>query len=367
MGAIALRPHELISPQIGATTGREPSLPYAGYLESLATNVLPGVKEAEYEREKLVEEEEFNRQAERDRAKDAKASLFVTGFSGAMEAKEYFPKLSKFFSGSKSIARTAEKAGGSIISSGSEVANVVGSGVTPAGTGALDIIGKGGSIAKAGVGKTAGGLSKYATSPFSFGKGLLSYGAGTFAPLIGSEQGAKSSREIGKLGGIIKDEGTQTIVGDVVKGAGAGFVASGFNPIGAIVGALSGLSSSGSRTYNTCIIVTACSGRDSYEVGIAREFRNKNMDIYDLRGYYIIAEYAVGTINRYKYVKLAVKYLLVDKLVDYGEWALGKKETEPRTLSIVVTRLFLGLCRFIGKRTPMGNANERGGGLNGSF
>jgi len=98
-----------------------------------------------------------------------------------------------------------------------------------------------------------------------------------------------------------------------------------------------------------CIIVTACTDPHSPEVEIAREYRDKCMDLDQIRGYYMIAEKVVPLIKRSGIFKGIVKKVLVDSLVDYGRHALGKQERKPRLLSRIVSEGFLWLCRKVGK------------------
>ena len=77
---------------------------------------------------------------------------------------------------------------------------------------------------------------------------------------------------------------------------------------------------------DSCIIVTACHGKDSPEVDIARQYRDKFMSPEEIRGYYIIAEKTVPIMNANKAIKQAIKEGLVDKLIEYGKFKLGMEE-----------------------------------------
>ncbi len=103
------------------------------------------------------------------------------------------------------------------------------------------------------------------------------------------------------------------------------------------------------RGWGLCIIVTACTDPHSPEVQIAREYRDKHMDLDQIRGYYMIAEKVVPLIKQSDLFKKIVKRVLVDSLVDYGKSALGKQEAKPRLFSTMVSRAFLWLCGKIGK------------------
>jgi len=98
-----------------------------------------------------------------------------------------------------------------------------------------------------------------------------------------------------------------------------------------------------------CIIVTACTSPDSEEVNITREYRDRFLNHAELRGYYMIAEKVVPLIQRSKVLKWFVKKCLVDRLIDYGEVALGRKEKTALWSSSAVSKGFLNLCRTVGQ------------------
>jgi DNA-binding protein len=101
-----------------------------------------------------------------------------------------------------------------------------------------------------------------------------------------------------------------------------------------------------------CIIVTACTSRDSYEVNVARQYRDNFLDQDQLRGYYCLAEKIVPMLTRKDKMRKAVKKYLVDRLVDYGEYRLGLKEKKPRILSCIVATVFLATIKTIGAIIP---------------
>lgn len=97
-----------------------------------------------------------------------------------------------------------------------------------------------------------------------------------------------------------------------------------------------------------CIIVTACTSPDSPEVNLTREYRDKFMDADQLRGYYMIAEKVVPKIEKSPKLKYLVRRYLVDNLIEYGAFALGKaNQTSLR--AELVAKAFLGLCRMVGR------------------
>ena len=140
--------------------------------------------------------------------------------------------------------------------------------------------------------------------------------------------------------------GAGTVVGGVVGGVVGSYVpvigtwagAAGGAAIGGLIGGAVG-----------CIIISACTSKDSYEVNIARQFRDKYMDEETLTGYYALCVFVVPFIKRYPLVRRIVKKALVDRLVDYGEWRLGIKPDMKYSTSGVAKKLFLGLCRHVGR------------------
>lgn len=101
---------------------------------------------------------------------------------------------------------------------------------------------------------------------------------------------------------------------------------------------------------SSCIIVTSCTSTDSPEVDITREYRDKFLNTEQLRGYYIIAEKIVPLINKYRFLKKFIKRILVDNLVEYGKYHLGKTPIFPSMDSILISRGFLKMCEYVGKK-----------------
>jgi hypothetical protein len=100
---------------------------------------------------------------------------------------------------------------------------------------------------------------------------------------------------------------------------------------------------------DTCIIVSACTSRESYEVNVSRKYRDRFMDDEQLTGYYFIAGHVAPLIGRHPSVRRLVKKCLVDRLVDYGEVVLSVKPSRALRSSWIATRAFLSLCRVTGK------------------
>ena len=112
-------------------------------------------------------------------------------------------------------------------------------------------------------------------------------------------------------------------------------------PVGAILGSIIG---------KQCIIISACTSRDSYEVNVARLFRDKYMSQYHLGGYYALAHRFVPIMEKSNFLKLITKRFLVDRLVDYGEWVFGLKPKRQLRTSRIITEGFLSVCAAIGMR-----------------
>ena len=150
--------------------------------------------------------------------------------------------------------------------------------------------------------------------------------------------------------GTVRHEKTAKTVGSGVAGAAAGALAgaaaTSWSGPGAIVGALIGAGAGALGVE--CIIISACTSPDSYEVEIARKYRDRYMTLVELTGYYALCPHVVPLIHKYPLFKKIIKRMLVDRLVDYGEWKLGMKERMKYRTSGAVKTMFLGLCRLIG-------------------
>jgi hypothetical protein len=95
-----------------------------------------------------------------------------------------------------------------------------------------------------------------------------------------------------------------------------------------------------------CIIVTACTDRNSPEVELTREYRDRFLTPDQLRGYYMIAETILPYVKKHK---TFVKRILVDNLIEYGRYALDKTSDRPSIASRIITRTFLCLCKLVGR------------------
>ncbi len=140
---------------------------------------------------------------------------------------------------------------------------------------------------------------------------------------------------------------TGAVVGGLAGwGAEAAMVALGLPGVGLPVaiglGGLSGAVSGG------CIIVTACTGRESPEVQIAREYRDKYLDHDALKGYYMIADRMVPQMEQDEKYREFVKKTLVDPLLEYGRFCLGLTRQCSGDAAMVAND-FIEKCRSLGR------------------
>lgn len=118
--------------------------------------------------------------------------------------------------------------------------------------------------------------------------------------------------------------------------------------IGTVVGGIIG--GAVGKLFRKCIIISALHGDDSEEVQIAREFRDKYLDIDTLRGYYFLSELITPRMDRDAKYRQKVQ-MMVNKLIEYGRGILrGEKYSEEAETT---AKAFLSLCRSIGKNLPV--------------
>ena len=151
-----------------------------------------------------------------------------------------------------------------------------------------------------------------------------------------NEKDRKAAERASRRSTTASTAATGAVLGYTAAGTAVGGV------YGAVAGAAIGLISS------KCIIISACTSKDSYEVEIARQFRDKYMGPYHLGGYYALAHRIAPLIDKSHFLKLIFKKFLVDRLVDYGKWILGMKPERQLKTSRIVTGGFLALCAIVG-------------------
>jgi len=113
-------------------------------------------------------------------------------------------------------------------------------------------------------------------------------------------------------------------------------------PVGAVIGGAAGLIAS------KCIIITACTDPHSYEVNLARIYRDEVLTEQCLGGYYAICPLVVPLIHRSPMFKHLIKRVLVDRLVDEFEHHFGIIERRKYRTTRFIVPAFLGFCDVIG-------------------
>jgi len=341
--------NELISPQaqmLGRMGKRDLYGSYETYLESLSEQ-LPEEYALAEERRMLEEEQKLEAQARKQARRDAYISMGIRGADVVLKAYPYLKDMA-----TKPTTSPMAKAGVGLTTSYEKPAEIA---LTK---GAPSLV------------------PSYATeSALSKGVPALTTSATEEAPGVLSTLGTKSAAPLrtlstatigagaGKLYEMASDrydwskklhKGVKEVkekefkkAGEIASGALTGFITSGFNPLGAVAGGV------GAYASSQCIIVSACTDPDSYEVNIAREYRDKFMDKSMLRGYYRIAETIVAYIKKYWIIRMLTKEILVNRLVKYGEYKLKYTQKKPNLMDIIITRGFLNYCRYIGNKLPL--------------
>jgi len=316
----------LYTPQTTAVSGRKPRISLSDVLfaQSSAFRASKERKQdIDLEKEALKQEKEIADKAlalRKEQAKEMKKqatvstgiSLATLGMTGAYLYRKSGPGPATTPT-STSLATVSAEGGGSAVPVGAR-----GTGVKP----------------------TPGGTG---TSPYLKGAGVvaLEYGGREIGQPLASEMHKK-------YGG---DEATWKGTELVARRAGQGAIIGG--GYGALAGAGVGLVEAFMTEGEGCIIITAATSPDSYEVQVAREYRDWFLSPSTLRGYYIIAERVVPLMSKYRSVKKLIKRHLVDNLITYARWQLGswgidEQMPRPSNTAICITNAFLFLCDVIG-------------------
>jgi hypothetical protein len=204
-----------------------------------------------------------------------------------------------------------------------------------------------------GAGEAAGEMSLGGTV---VGPAMAGFGAPRMVDLIHKDSMENLGHNI--TGGLVKHAQTAKEVGSAtvgglagaLSGATAGAASTSWSGPGAIVGAVVGaIAGLFGAKVKGCIVISACCGTDSYEVQVARKFRDNHMTEEQLTGYYTLCIFLVPFIQRHGWFRKLVKRALVDRLVDYGEAFMGMKGHRRYVTSKIVTGAFLGLCRHVGR------------------
>ena len=176
--------------------------------------------------------------------------------------------------------------------------------------------------------------------------------AGEGSPITSGATGALTGGYVGGTYGTAIGTaigGSASAAAGAAAGATSGAAATAWSGPGMIVGAIVG-AAIGMLSKKGCIIISACTDPYSYEVNLAREFRDRYMGPETLTGYYAIAPIVAAAINKYRIVRWFIYHGLVRHLVDFGEWVFERKPQTTRPLSKTISKAFLKLCGFIGRR-----------------
>lgn len=318
---------ELVSPQLGVY-GRMPQLSEEDYIEGLAEE-LPALEESEYNRRMMEERIALDKEARREAEKDAS---IAKGLGVADLGVKAYPYLSKLAAG-KTATGVASGVTQAAVDTG------VGASIVPGTTTAVS------GATEAGVG------SKLVNAGGGFLASMAPSAVGYFA---GKAGGTRSTREIGKLGGMVKGKTAREMVGGGIKGAVAGMTTGAAigamgGPIGVVGGGIYGLLSGIAGGTGKCIIITICTEENSEDVKVAREYRDKFMDKEMLRGYYMIADKIVPILEKSKLMRTIIRHILVKPMIAFGRKELGYSKSAG-IIPEIVTGLFLFLCHWIGSR-----------------
>jgi len=316
----------LYTPQTAAVTGKKPRISLADVLFAQSPAYRASVERKEdidLQKESLAMEKEISekemglaREQMAESKKQAKVStginLATLGMGGAYLYQKSRPAAPAT---TTSLATVSAEGGGSAVPV---------SGAAPAVEG----------------GATTGG-----TSPYLKGAGVLAleYGGQKYGQPLAS----KMHEEYGG------DEATWKGTELVARRAGQGtIIAPGW---GTAIGAGVGLVEAFATEGEGCIIITAATAPDSYEVQVAREYRDLFLSPTTLRGYYIIAEKIVPLMTRYRSIKRLIKRHLVDNLITFARWQLGiwgfdELKSRPSNTAICITCVFILLCDVIGSK-----------------
>jgi len=316
----------LYTPQTGAVTGKKPRISLADVLFAQSPAYRSSVErkqDIDLEKESLKQEKEISdkemalaREQTGELKKQAKISTGINLATLGMGGAYLYQKSRPAAPATKtSLATVSAEGGGS-------AAPV--SGAAPAGEG----------------GATTGGASPYLKGAGVMG---LEYGGQKYGQPLASKMHER-------YGG---DEATWKGTELVARRTGQGAIIGG--PWGAAAGAGVGLVEAFATEGEGCIIITAATSPDSYEVQVAREYRDWFLSPSTLRGYYTIAERIVPLMRRYRIIKRLIKRHLVDNLITFARWQLGiwgldEVMPRPSNTAICITNAFLFLCDIVGMR-----------------
>jgi hypothetical protein len=289
-------------------------------------------QEMQYRRDSLAQQNQQFQQdlSYRNKALPSPSQAWISGAGALLQG-----------GGTSALGYAALKQQGLI--GGGKVAGAVGTGQQVlSGAGALGVEG---TYASEGMteGMFAGDFGETVASG-SAGAGAMSYLPPVAGGVIGGQLGAMGGRAAGEALGI-GGERERSIGGGIVGGAAAGAMVGG--PVGAVIGGIVGGVSQLFGGDGGCIIVSCCHGRDSEEVNITREYRDKFMDKESIRGYYRLADVVVPQMEADPMFKKWVKREIVDNLIEYGKRELGYSDKCGLDAE-AVSMAFLQACKDAG-------------------
>jgi len=181
--------------------------------------------------------------------------------------------------------------------------------------------------------------------------GIMSgYAEGSADRLFRAKQVELRERALNEEIAAAKAQDKQAEKSNMISAVGGGAALGGYlaagtamgGPVGAVIGGAAGLIAS------KCIIITACTDPHSYEVNLARIYRDEVLTEQCLGGYYAICPLVVPLIHRSPMFKHLIKRVLVDRLVDEFEHHFGIIERRKYRTTRFIVPAFLGFCDVIG-------------------
>ena len=351
--------------QYSGLTGRKINPPLNQILASqmpAATQILAAEARRRQEEERLIQEQKLKQEAIAMQEQQARtAALIRGGTTGIQLAKlikdpEFMPQLTgkatELITQAAGLNELNKIALPLVLDPAAEGTKTIGATVAPIAAAAQEV---GKTVAQE-AGKTAmkiiptiaKSISTYVPDYAALGQAAVKLG-GLGLETIGEKSNIEPVAQIGRtwqdvdtftgIGRpwaeeIIRDPGTKRAILTTMDI---------FNPGGALLTLIkNGIDSA-------CMIVTACTSRQSPEVEIAREYRDKFLTRRQLRGYYMLAEKIVPRMHRSPRLTRLIKRWLVDPLIVYGRHALVKTAPPPWRYERIIATAFLALIGCIGR------------------
>ena len=351
--------------QYSGLTGRKINPPLNQILASqmpAATQILAAEARRRQEEERLIQEQKLKQEAIAMQEQQARtAALIRGGTTGIQLAKlikdpEFMPQLTgkatELITQAAGLNELNKIALPLVLDPAAEGTKTIGATVAPIAAAAQEV---GKTVAQE-AGKTAmkiiptiaKSISTYVPDYAALGQAAVKLG-GLGLETIGEKSNIEPVAQIGRTWQdvdtftgivrplaeeIIRDPGTKRAILTTMDI---------FNPGGALLTLIkNGIDSA-------CMIVTACTSRQSPEVEIAREYRDKFLTRRQLRGYYMLAEKIVPRMHRSPRLTRLIKRWLVDPLIVYGRHALVKTAPPPWRYERIIATAFLALIGCIGR------------------